>query len=443
MVEPMPIPISETSDSRRGKKALFIFSLLCLGYFLVYFHRLSPAVMALDLMKTFQTGGAMLGLLGSAYFYPYAIMQLPAGLLADSWGPRKSITLFLGIGAVGSLLFGLAPNFGTALFARVLVGLGVSMVFIPAMKILALWFQPRQFVHMAGLLMTMGGLGSLSAAAPLAWFSRILGWRLSFILISGLTILLAYLIWHMVRDHPEELGFSPVYQREYLKGEKQTTGLWAGIRQVLTNGYFWPLAICYFFIGGIFFSFIGLWGGPFLMQVYGFGRDQAAYILSMSALAIIFGSPAFSLLSDRLVKSRKRVLIGSSLMMVLTTFPLTFSGGSLSLFQLYLICTGMGLFSAAVVSVLMTATKELFPDAIAGTSTGLVNLFPFLGGAIFQPLIGMLLESGDRVAGSFTAKAYQSAFSLFLYSALLALLAILFMKETFPQRLPLKEECIP
>ena len=430
----MPTTTWEESDSRRWRRALFIFSLLCLGYFLVYFHRLSPAVMALDLMQSFKTGGAMLGLLGSAYFYPYALMQLPAGLLADSWGPRKSITLFLGIGAVGSLLFGLAPNFGTALFARVLVGLGVSMVFIPTMKILALWFQPRQFVHLAGFLMTMGGLGSLSAAAPLAWFSRLLGWRLSFILISGLTAFLAILIWRIIRDHPEELGFNPVQQSFLREGEKQIPRLWAGMKQVLSNGYFWPLAIHYFFIGGIFFAFIGLWGGPYLMQVYGLGKDRAAYVLSLSALAIIFGSPGFSLLSDRLFKSRKKILIGSSLMMVLTTLPLML-GTALGLFQLCFICLGMGLFSAAIVSVLMTATKELFPQAIAGTSTGLVNLFPFLGGAIFQPLIGVILESKSPGTGFFTIKAYQTAFSLFFYSALLALLATLFMKETFPKNL--------
>ena len=155
----------------------FIFFILALGYVLVYFHRLSPAVMALELMKSFNTGGAIVGLLGSAYFYPYAIMQLPAGLLSDSLGPRKSVTIFLLIAAVGALLFGVSPNIGMAIFARVLVGLGVCMVFVPTLKVVSLWFTRSEFSMMAAILNVMGGVGVLVAAAPRAFLTDHLGWR--------------------------------------------------------------------------------------------------------------------------------------------------------------------------------------------------------------------------------------------------------------------------
>lgn len=436
MNNPREKPFFQKTNHQRGQRAFFIFSLLGVGYFLVYFHRLCPAIVALDLMKAFDTGGAMLGLLGSAYFYPYAIMQLPAGLLADSWGPRKSVSLFLTIAALGSLLFGLAPNFEVAVLARVLVGLGASMVFIPTMKILALWFQPRQFVHLTGILMVMGGLGSLSAATPLAWFSRVWGWRLSFIGIGLVTLLLILLIWRFIRDHPEDLSYPPIHQIDPLTpGKGLSLGLFAGVKQVLGHGYFWPLAVWYFFTGGIFFSFVGLWGGPYLMQVYGLDKGLAAHILSLSAVAMMFGSPCFSLLSDKVLKSRKQVLIGSSLMMVLTTVPLAFFTESLSVSLLYGVCLGMGFFSAAVVSIVITATKELFPETIAGTSTGLVNLFPFLGGAIFQPLTGLLLEAGGMVSGAYPVSAYQRAFTFYFLCALGALLIIFFMKETFPKKI--------
>ena len=84
-----------------------IFWILASGYILVYFHRLCPAVVAVDMMRDLKAGGALTGFLSAAYFYPYAIMQLPAGLLSDSWGPRNTITLFFGIACVGSLLLGL------------------------------------------------------------------------------------------------------------------------------------------------------------------------------------------------------------------------------------------------------------------------------------------------------------------------------------------------
>ena len=122
-----------------------IFWILSFSYILVYFHRLCPAVVAVDMMRDLHTGGALLGLLGSAYFYPYALMQLPAGLLSDSWGPRRTITLFFSIAFVGSLLLGLAPSLFWAIVGRTLVGLGVSMLFVPTMKVLAEWFRIREF----------------------------------------------------------------------------------------------------------------------------------------------------------------------------------------------------------------------------------------------------------------------------------------------------------
>jgi len=151
-------------DMMRG----FIFWILAFGYILVYFHRLCPAVVAVDMMRDLHAGGALLGLLGSAYFYPYALMQLPAGLLSDSWGPRRTITLFFTIAFAGSLLLGFAPSLFWAIVGRTLVGLGVSMLFVPTMKVLAEWFRIREFVTMTAILMAMGGLGSLTAATPLA-----------------------------------------------------------------------------------------------------------------------------------------------------------------------------------------------------------------------------------------------------------------------------------
>ena len=99
-----------------------IFWILAFAYILVYFHRLCPAVVAVDMMRDLHAGGALLGLLGSAYFYPYALMQLPAGLLSDSWGPRRTITLFFVIAFMGSLLLALAPSLFWAIVGRTLVG---------------------------------------------------------------------------------------------------------------------------------------------------------------------------------------------------------------------------------------------------------------------------------------------------------------------------------
>jgi MFS family permease len=165
-----------------------IFTVLAFGYILVYFHRLCPAVLAVDMMRDLHTSGALTGLLGAAYFYPYALMQLPAGLLSDSWGPRKTITLFFFVAFAGSVILGLAPSVFVAIVGRTLVGLGVAMLFVPTLKILAEWFHVREFAVMTGILMALGGVGSLIAATPLAWLSARIGWRFSFVAVGFVTV---------------------------------------------------------------------------------------------------------------------------------------------------------------------------------------------------------------------------------------------------------------
>ena len=409
-----------------------IFWILALSYTLVFFHRLCAAVVAVDMMRDLHAGGALLGLLGSAYFYPYALMQLPAGLLSDSWGPRRTITLFFAVAFVGSILLGLAPSVFWAIVGRTLVGLGVSMLFVPTMKVLAEWFRIREFATMTGILMAMGGIGTLSAATPLALLSTWIGWRLSFVVVGIVTSLLAILVWLFVRDRPADLGWpSP---SEPSGPSPQAIGLMEGIRGVLSCPRFWPIAIWFFFNCAVFFSFGGLWGGPYLMQVYGLTKAQAGQVLSMLAIGMIVGSPMLSILSNRIFQRRKPVIVLSSFVSLCLTALLAFYTDELPLSGLYLICLGLGIFSNAVVVIAFTTTKELFPVQIAGTSTGLVNIFPFAGGAVFQPLLGYVLESHGRVGSAFTQAGYEKAFLVLFVCGIIAFVASLCLQETLAKQ---------
>ena len=422
----------------RGKFQFYrwlIFSILALGYLLVYFHRQSPAVMAVELMKSFDTGAAIVGLLGSAYFYPYAIMQLPAGLLSDSLGPRKSVTIFLLIAAAGALLFGISPNIGVAIFARVLVGLGVCMVFVPTLKVVSQWFTRGEFSMMAAILNVMGGVGVLVAAAPLAFLTDRLGWRTTFVAIGVATLLLAAAVWTWVRNRPEDMALPPVVSPdEGTPGSpagSQAIPLLEGMKRVLRNGRFWAIAVWFFFNCGIFFGIGGLWGGPYLRHVYGLSNVGTGNVLNMVAVGLIVGSPVLSMLSDRVLASRKKVMIISSIAVVLTMLALTVFTDRLTLPILYVAFFCIGMFSAAIVVIAFTATKELFPVEIAGTSVGTVNLFPFAGGAVFQTLLGYVVERVSGTGDTYSVAGYRAVFLVCLIASIIALVAISFMKETF------------
>mgnify|MGYP006291488493 CR=1 FL=1 len=414
-----------------------IFGILALSYFLVYFHRLSLSVVADDLIREMQTSAGLMGLLGSMYFYCYALMQIPAGLLSDSFGPRKTVTCSLILAAAGSVLFGLAPGIRMAFVGRILVGFGVSAVFIPTMKILSQWFKANEFASMAGLLNAVGGAGVLAATWALAWMTGLIGWRLSFLLIGLGTFVLAAMVWIIVRDRPSERGLPDIVAKAKSGGTPvgmfRATQLGQGLKLVLSNRYFWPVAIWYFFDCGIFFGFGALWGGPYLMHAYGLTRAQAGAILSMIAWGMIIGSPLLGLLSDRVLYSRKKVIVlCSSLLLVLFFFLSRFPAG-LPHPLLYVLFFLFSLCASSVVAIGFTTTKELFPVEIAGTSVGLVNFFPFLGGAIFMPLLGKVLDRyPTSVQGEYALEGYSAVLSILFAASLAALICSLLMKETFP-----------
>ncbi len=406
-----------------------IFLLLASGYILVYFHRLCPAVLAVDMMRDLAAGGSVTGLLAAAYFYPYALMQLPAGLLSDSWGPRKTITVFFVVAAAGSVLLGLAPTVAWAIFGRTIVGIGAAMLFVPTLKILAEWFQKREFAYMTGLLLAMGGVGTMTATAPLVWLSSRMGWRNAFILVGGLTLVMAILVGLFVRNRPREMGWpSPLEPAPSPAGPG--IGLVEGMRRVVSCGAFWPLAAWFFFDFGIFFSFAGLWGGPYLVHVYGMSREETGRILTMLAFGLLVGAPAVSWLSDRVFRRRKPVLMICAAGMIVLTGLLAFQTEGIPRWGLYGVFFFMTFCGNAAGVIAFTMNKELFPIDIAGTATGLVNLFPFVGGAIFQPALGYLLEHWRGPGEGFSAAGYQAAFLALFVSAILAFLSALLTRET-------------
>lgn len=405
-----------------------IFSTLGLGYIVVYFHRLCPAVLAVDMMADLHAGGTLIGVLGSAYFYPYALMQLPAGLLSDSWGARKSVSLFLLIAVAGSVLLGLAPTSGWAIAGRTLVGLGVSMLFVPTMKVMSEWFNAREFAIMSGILIAIGGLGSLASASPLAWLSAWIGWRMSFVAVGILTLAVAVLVWLVVRDRPQAFGWPSPAEAPHT--DTSPIGLGEGIKKVLAHKWFWPVAGWIFFNASIFFALGGLWGGPYLMHVYHLSKADAGAVLSTFSIGMIVGSPALSYLSNRVMKGRKPILVMSSFIMILITLCLYVFTDRIPIPLLYVLFFGVGIFSSSVVAVGFTTTKELFPVQIAGTAIGLINLFPFFGGAIFQPFIGYILEQNGRVNEAFTLDGYKTAMLVFLLCSIISFASSLFTRET-------------
>lgn len=408
----------------------YVFLILAAQYLVVYFHRVAPAVVAQDLAASFGISATALGVLASAYFYPYAAMQVPVGVLSDSWGPKKTIVLCSLIAALGAIGFGLAPCFGVAVAARSLVGLGLAAVFVSSMKIFGLWFRGAELARVAGALMAVGGIGWYSATTPLALLSEVFGWRSAVVIVGVLSLGVIFLIWRFVEDSPEKKGLPPVVGA----GEGVVTGrrnVLKDLKVILRNRYFWTIAVWFIMRGGALFGFFGLWAGPYLTDVYGFNKGTAGNILSMIAFAMIFVSPVIGHLSDKTLKSRKKILVWSSALNVVCFGVAVLFFDRLGAIALYVLFFFMGITISSVGTVAIVTTKELFPDEIAGTSMGTINLFPFIGAIIFQPLMGYILDRAGMTGGSYPPFAYKQMLWIYLITSILALFSIMKCKETF------------
>ena len=416
----------------REKQALryrwYIFLLFAVQYALLFFHRVCPAVLAPELTKTFNISGTALGVLASGYFYPYALMQVPVGMLSDTWGARKTATLFGSVGGIGVILFGLSPSFGLSVFARILVGLGVSAVFVPGMKVFAGWFRGREYGKISGLFVGSGSIGWVMGAAPLAMLVQAFDWREIMIAIGLLTMFLTVLTWFIVADTPEAKGFPALVEQR--SASTVEDGPFQGIKQVFSDRYFWSLAFWFLTRTGIIFSFFGLWAGPYLMDVYKLSPMSAGTILSIFPFAIMAGSPFLGYLSDRVLVSRKLVLIGTSVLHAACWLFLLSSYSSLSVPALYVLFFVMGIAAGSPGNVGYSNIKEVFPANIAGTSMGAVNLFAFFGGVVLQPVIGYVLDATGKIDGAYPPGAYRTAFVFFFVISLISLVSVLFSRET-------------
>jgi sugar phosphate permease len=400
-----------------------------LSYLLVYFHRICPAVIALDMQRAFGVGGALLGTFGSAYFYPYGLMQLPVGFLVDAWGPRRTVSTFLLVAAGGSVLMGMAGSITWAIAGRVLVGIGVSTLFVSNFKLLTEWFRPKQMAVMGGIFMAVGGIGALVASTPLAYLSNYFGWNWTLVSIGGVTLVMAAAVYLIVRDRPSEKGW-PDVRAASATVQPGSHRLFLGLKQVATTGHFWALAVWVCFSIGLTFAVGSMWSVPYLQHVYRFSKTQASAYQMMFGVSLIVGSPLLCLLANRI--GRKPVLVGSSfvLMIVFAVFYAFPSGlPNIALygmfFFLFLAGTGTG-------PIMATVSKELFDPSLAGISVGMINFFPFFSGGLFQVIMGTVLDHSGKAKGVYTINAFQNVFLFCLLGALLSFLASLFTQETLP-----------
>ena len=409
-----------------------IFSVMILTYILVYFHRMAPGAVSEYLMSAFNTTGTKLGTLSAIYFFVYAFMQLPSGVIADTLGTRTSVVCGNAVAGLGSIAFGMATSFEMACVGRFFVGLGVSVVFVSIMKSNSVWFEERIFGLMSGLTLLIGNLGSVLAAGPLAAILHIFAWRSVFIGIGMLSLILAILGYLFVRNKPEDMGFESPNPTMTESSPATSNGWLKNLYGVVSVFRIWPGFWVQFGMVGGLYSFMGLWGIPYLRDVHGLSSSYAANHLTTMLLSFAFGALFFGWFSDRIGKRKPLLAMCVAAyvvcLLVLTFVPFQAGLQSLLLFAL------MGIAGSGFVLTFALAKEVIHPN-LSGMAVSVVNTGCFIGTALTQPLFGYLADrtwSGTVLDGVriYSAADYQSGFFLMLAFGILAVFGALRVHET-------------
>lgn len=418
--------------------AWLVWGLGALLYLIAYYHRVAPAVITRELSIDFGLSGAALGNLSAFYFYSYVAVQIPTGLLADRWGPRRLLALGAALTAAGTLLFALAPAAGWAEAGRFVIGAAAGVAFVSMLKLASHWMHARQFALASGVALFVGVMGATMAGAPLRALVDAFGWRPVMGASALFTAAVAVAIWVVVRDDPSERGYGSFSPRH---DDAVHASIAAQLREVGRHRIAWLMVIMPGGIAAIILTFPGLWGVPFLVTQYGFTPREAATTCSAMLVSWALACVAAGPLSERL--GRRKPLYAGGLAAMLALWSVVVFVPGLPRAALLAVLVAVSIASGTFILTFALA-KESVPAHLGGSISGIANMGVMLGGMLMQPLVGYVLDlhwrgridNGVRV---YDFDAYRWAFALVLAwgVASLAMIAAL-IRETYcrPQGSP-------
>ncbi|HWQ78962.1 MAG TPA: MFS transporter, partial [Anaerovoracaceae bacterium] len=402
----------------------FVWGLLIIIYLIGFFHRLSIGVIAEDLEDSFGMNAFQIANLGAMYFYAYTIMQIPTGILVDRLGARLVAVSGTVLAGIASILFSFASSITMAYAGRLLVGIGVSVVFLSALKVVTNWFPAKDFATMSGLTSFMGNMGGIFAQAPLILVAGFIGWRGSFLAMGIVTLMLAALAAVFVKNSPVDMGL-PEVNPQPPQIREESGNIFYQLLEVVKNPRVWWPAIALGGVNGGFFLFSGTFGVSYITYAYGLDKIEASNIVSImlliTAIAFVFGGK----LSDTLKRRKAPLIILSALSLFAWTILIFIDP---PVWYIYIFVTMLGL-SSSIGAPCWSMGKEVSNPRYPAMAMSIVNGTNFLAAAVLPVICGRIIDI-HTAAGAAPDAAYRSGFTVCVAGSLLALLFSILSKET-------------
>ena len=413
---------------------LLSWSVWCVAatYYLAAFYlRSSPAVMTTELMRDFGISASQLGTFSAVYFYAYIAMQIPTGVLVDSWGARRLLIAGSLAAAAGTCLFAATSSYALASVGRLIVGGATAVGWVVTLKIAMHWFPRERFAMLSGLGLMMGNVGALVAQVPLRLLVEEFGWRAVALGSAGVVLAIGAAAWAVVANDPLEKGL-----RSYAPKELQRTHMTIGalVREfptIFTYRNTWLIFLAQGGFVGAMLSFTGLWGPTYLRQRFTLASTEASAVCSVMIVCWAVASPIAGHLSDRIGR-RKPIYCGGALIAAAGWSTMFFAPLPLAAFTVVAAVTS---FACGAVVLGFAFAKESVPIQLLGTISGAINVGNMLGPTILQPAIGMAMDrhwAGAMTSGvrAYSVDAFQAAFAMIVAWSLLSCLLTALTDET-------------
>ncbi len=387
---------------KNARAAIGVFAALCGIYVVSHFYRVSNGVIAPNLMRELDLSQEAMGTLTGAFFITFSLTQIPVGIMLDRLGTRYTIPIMMTFAVVGSLIFAAAAGMAGLTAGRMLMGLGCSCVYVGALAVASRWFQTRYFATVAGILVAAGNAGNLLATKPLADVVAAVGWRTTFVGMAGVAAIGAIIVILFVRDAPPDHPF-------HSRASERLGSVLKGVGDVFRIGDLPPMLVVQFFGYANVMTILGLWGGPYLHDVYGLGLEARGNVLSVMGIGLIVGSLTFGPL-DRVFDTRKGIVIGGGMFAVAILVLLAV----LAKPPLWLVMTLFALlaFSNAYNVVGMAHARAVVPDRMIGRGMTVIALFTMGGVATLQIVTGLILGAFANADGIVPEVGYRTMYGV-------------------------------
>lgn len=395
-------------------------------YLVAWLDRMAISMAVPAMMKDLGFSATAVGSIMSAFFFGYALFQMPGGMLADKYGPRKVITGALGVWSLFTAWTGAVSSLTSMLMVRFLFGVGEGVFPAPVWKVISNWFSKKERATANSLILTTVCLGPAITPLIVAPILGEYGWRVLFYILGLMGVVCVILSWLYIANTPKECKWVTKEELAVHEAEKeadaqaaQKGGAPVSLGQLMASPAIWILFISVFTLTTTIYGYL-TWLPAYLTKVRGLSLAKVGIAASVPFFFAAIGMASSGWLSDKFFRNNRKVLVILSELLGAFFLYQFFNVADMATAQIYQCIAAFFLYMA--LGAIWTLPVLMIPDHLMGSGTGFVNMGGQFGGFVAPMAIGFMIDyfGGNYVAG----------FNVIIGSSILsALIVALFVKD--------------